>query len=554
MQNEQEVLLERSIHAKPGEQRRSDKNEWLPYRGPPGMVIAIDLGTTFSGASYCILTPGKKPEIHDVKSFPGQVTSSSKVPSVVLFNKSSEIALFGAEAVNGSSANKILDQGGFIVRCWKLHMKPAHLKLIESDNDQNGIPSFEPLPKGIHAEEITAKFLAYMTSCVGSHIISRHSNGPALLQQFGSNIHYVITIPNGWELAQQQVLRNACLSAGLVTPERAQSISFVTEAEASVNFCIHSSQSQSWIERVGQEFIVCDAGGGTIDISSYTVTAIKPTLNLAETSISDCLIAGSTTIDRRARDLIQARLKGSEWDNENDLNDLQLAFCTSIKETFSDKTEDQYLAIGRNGLNDEKLNIRRGKLIFTGEEVASIYEPSIRAAEKSIRKRLTKKESLINEGRPVPVAMVGGFSESIFFRTELQNRLANVAHICKPDEATSKAVANGAVAWLIDGVVSERVAKMTYGIRCSTRFKPSDKQHLARQSQAFISLDGSTRLSNSFGPILHKGESGVEDRDHIEPFTLTWQATAPMLRKDVALIVYRGDIEPLPEFVDQPGL
>ena len=159
-----------------------------------------------------------------------------------------------------------------------------------------------------------------------------------------------------------------------------------------------------------------------------------------------------------------------------------------------------------------------------------------------------------NEGRPVPVAMVGGFSESVFFRTELQSRLAGIAQICKPDEATSKAVANGGVAWLIDGVVSARVAKMTYGIRCSTKFKPKLESHIARQAQSFIGWDGTPRLTNSFGAILHKGESGVEDRDYIEPFSLTWPSTSPTLRKDVALLVYRGEADPLPDFIDEPGL
>ena len=212
------------------------------------------------------------------------------------------------------------------------------------------------------------------------------------------------------------------------------------------------------------------------------------------------------------------------------------------------------MAIGRTGLNDEKLNIRRGKLVFSGEEVASIFEPSIRAAEKSIRQRISTSKNANYQNGPVPVAMVGGFSESVFFRTELQARLGSLAQICKPDEATSKAVANGAVAWLIDGVVSARVAKMTYGIRCTTRFRPMDRQHAARQAQSFVGLDGSIRLANSFGAILHKGESGVEDRDYIEPFSLTWAATAPTLRKDVTLLVYRGDADPLPDFVDEPGL
>lgn len=32
----------------------------------------------------------------------------------------------------------------------------------------------------------------------------------------------------------------------------------------------------------GDAFVVCDAGGGTVDLISYEITSIKPSLELAE--------------------------------------------------------------------------------------------------------------------------------------------------------------------------------------------------------------------------------------------------------------------------------
>ena len=34
-----------------------------PYAGPTKLVVAFDIGTTYSGVSYCILKPGQVPEI-----------------------------------------------------------------------------------------------------------------------------------------------------------------------------------------------------------------------------------------------------------------------------------------------------------------------------------------------------------------------------------------------------------------------------------------------------------------------------------------------------------
>ena len=49
----------------------------------------------------------------------------------------------------------------------------------------------------------------------------------------------VIAHPNGWGLKEQDFLRKAAVAAGYATSQNAQSqIKFVTEAEASVHFCI----------------------------------------------------------------------------------------------------------------------------------------------------------------------------------------------------------------------------------------------------------------------------------------------------------------------------
>lgn len=164
---------------------------------------------------------------------------------MVLYNADGQPALYGAEAVDGAAAQKILVEGGASARWWKLYLKPANLELI-IDPDAPA-PDLDPLPFGVTAETIAAQFLAYMVSCVGKYIVTRHSNGSEILASLAESIRYVITVPNGWEVAQQQVLRNACIQAGLVAPERADTVSFVTEAEASINYCAQSPAAHEWL-------------------------------------------------------------------------------------------------------------------------------------------------------------------------------------------------------------------------------------------------------------------------------------------------------------------
>lgn len=350
----------------------------------------------------------------------------------------------------------------------------------------------------------------------------------------GQNTSYIVTVPNGWEIAQQQLLRQACIAAQLVTPDRGDSIRFVTEAEASINFCaMNPAATGDWLDRPGQSLIVCDAGGGTIDISTYEVTNTYPAIEVRENGVSDCILGGSATVDHRAMVYLQERLKGTRWDNPEDLRGLRQAFASSIKETFMSAEQEQILLpIGSSSENDANIRLRRGKLVFTGKEIGRFFEPSIAATAASIRQRV---QTTSQGGAPTTVAMVGGFSESLYFRRELQNRLGSLVQLCKPDESTAKAVASGALVWVIDGVVGSRVSRHSFGIKCSTVYRNNDPRHTSRASKAYGGVDGVRHLPDAFGNILRKGESGRDDEEHVAPFVLTWVPSVPCTARCVSM-------------------
>lgn len=137
-------------------------------------------------------------------------------------------------------------------------------------------------------------------------------------------------------------------------------------------------------------------------------------------------------VDRRARELLAERLRGTRWDNPDDIAALESRFCTSIKETFTSVEERQYLTVGSTGETIPDKGIKRGKLVLEGEEVSRLFEPSIQDSFEAIGKRLFTATN----DTPTYVAMVGGFSESVYFRQELQKRLGESVRLYKPDEAT----------------------------------------------------------------------------------------------------------------------
>jgi molecular chaperone DnaK (HSP70) len=80
----------------------------------------------------------------------------------------------------------------------------------------------------------------------------------------------VLSHPNGWEGAQQDKVRQAAILAGVIpdTNDGYSRLLFVTEGEASLHFAIQNGLPIGVIKD-GEGVVIVDAGGGTIDISSY---------------------------------------------------------------------------------------------------------------------------------------------------------------------------------------------------------------------------------------------------------------------------------------------
>lgn len=65
-------------------------------------------------------------------------------------------------------------------------------------------------------------------------------------------------------------------------------------------------------------------------------------------------------------------------------------------------------------------------------------------------------------------------------------------------------MADGAISYHIDHLVSSRVAKLTYGTECSVPFNPTDGEHRTRQKHIYRGPSGQLALPNAFASILTK--------------------------------------------------
>jgi hypothetical protein len=68
---------------------------------------------------------------------------------------------------------------------------------------------------------------------------------------------------------------------------------------------------------VGDTFVLCDAGGGTVDLISYTITKASPMLELKEVAAGSGALCGSTFLNRKFGGFLTSKLGREDgWDAE----------------------------------------------------------------------------------------------------------------------------------------------------------------------------------------------------------------------------------------------
>lgn len=149
---------------------------------------------------------------------------SPKLPTKVLCSSNGEPTL----AKRGRYTNSVLSR-------FKLHLRPS--SLADSGNTDMQL---KPLPKGKTAVDVFADVLKYLLACTKTFIQESHANGESLWNSVASTYEVILTHPNGWGGSQQTKMRDAALRAKLIpdTTAGAQRLHFLTEGEASMNYCV----------------------------------------------------------------------------------------------------------------------------------------------------------------------------------------------------------------------------------------------------------------------------------------------------------------------------
>ncbi|KAF8593415.1 hypothetical protein BDV93DRAFT_585597 [Ceratobasidium sp. AG-I] len=453
------------------------------WHKPSKLVLGFDIGTT------CRCTP----EIQRVTKWPGQGDSlgNCRLPSWIWYTEYNRPIKFGAEAFNLSPAEGE-ERGWQLVKYFKLHLHPYDMGPSLELN-------LEPLPNGVSISQIYTDFFRYLY-CHAKLFFEEHNlDGEQTWQSLSKNMEIVVAHPNGWGNHQQGVLRAAAVQAGLSSENAShQRILFVSEAEASLQYCLSAKLASSLVP--GMNLVICDAGGSTVDTTVYNVTSTSPTLKLDEVKSSALpstgIQAGSIFVDAAAESYISSLISQAEITGKSidlDVDQALHDFSNYIKPGFSGTEDSLSVKVGNRRLNHPQMGIRGGRMKLTSSVVKSFLDVSAQKILASVASQAS------NINSPY-YFLVGGFGDSPYLKAVIKQRFNASRRLVTNNDPSAKAVADGAAIWAVVRNVDSRATRYSYGVVTHIPRDEHDMEHLARP--VLVAPSGEERTTGAWSEII----------------------------------------------------
>lgn len=119
-------------------------------------------------------------------------------------------------------------------------------------------------------------------------------------------------------------------------------MTLIKEPEAAA---LHVMHALDFSMAAGDAFVVCDAGGGTVDLISYEVSALMPKLELKELVPGKGGMAGSLGLNQRFVEAVKTLVGDDQWNDLRKTKGLWRAekhFDREVKKSFRGDDGEEY--------------------------------------------------------------------------------------------------------------------------------------------------------------------------------------------------------------------
>ncbi|KAH8663252.1 hypothetical protein BGZ61DRAFT_431957 [Ilyonectria robusta] len=412
------------------------------------LIIALDFGTTYSGIAYCFANDRDCIPI-SVDNWPGaESLDAPKIPTQIRYDKNDPEQFDWGATVSNRSDGVV----GVKLLLDPTQERPSYLRSVNIKKELKNLPK-SPV-------QITADFIGAIYKHGLSEISKRFSKDYV----DRCNKEHVLSVPAVWSDAAKNATLQAAELAGL------SPIHLIKEPEAAALWTAKKMDRR--LER-NDSFVVCDAGGGTVDLISYQVEAALPRLQVKELVPGTGGMAGSLGLNKRFADAVNDLVGDEQWPELKKSKAFFLAnkqFDREIKKSFQGGADEEYFVnFPTAKLEDDTDNgLESSTWTMTGHHLRTIFDPLVtdilRLITDQVQRVRLKQNAQIIKG----IFLVGGFGGNQYLVERVRQEHPDI-EVLQPPDAWA-AIAKGAALSRVprEAIVTSTSSTRHYGVRVRT--------------------------------------------------------------------------------------
>ncbi|MEZ0114636.1 molecular chaperone DnaK (HSP70) [Catenulispora sp. EB89] len=507
------------------------------------VVAAIDFGTYATGFAWAYKRRDRPlvPEaIQLYDSWPGAAVPYHKNLTALLLDEVGEVADWGYRAHNRHMQERD-SQNTYHVR-FKMGLlrESALAARAEARPDR---PASGAQTPGYPPEFLVTQYLKAFCEHALNEVLTRS-------KVRADEILWCLTVPAIWRDQERRMMRSCAEQAGLPgSPER---LLIAVEPEVAALYARQAGEAK--LNEPGSRFMVVDAGGGTVDLTSYEVAPA----GLTEIGLSTGGKHGATYSDAYLVDRILADRIGPEVLSTIVRNSPELLHKVSAQWELAKRTFDpeqtypvvldisspmlraisaaegarSRLAKAQGGVDDQ--------FVLTPKEVKQAFDHTIHPLLELVREQL----KTVGPKSVSQILLVGGFAQSRYLQEQLRKAFDSRRMQVVVPTTPAAAILLGAVFYANDPtLIRGRTTKLTYGISFAEPFE----RGIDPESTLMIQYDGQELCSARFKAFVRAG-------DVVEPGTRVPVRAFPILagQRSMGLKVVVTE-EKTPRYVTDEG-
>ncbi|KXT17946.1 hypothetical protein AC579_5945 [Pseudocercospora musae] len=472
-----------------------DPDLTIPSPPEDRLIVGVDFGTTYSGvAAVYSATPD---DIDIIKTWPGgNGITSDKVPTEIAYDidgknvidSQPKAELNGNGNGNGASPRNI--RWGFQFRPEESRLRCIKLFLDRNQKLPHFVSPLETAAQLRNSERTVMDAVTDYLTKIYEHTMETMTRryGEGFIKS--TKVDFVLTVPAVWSDAAKNATLQAAERAGMGSRHE---LKLISEPEAAAVYTLRTIQPSGL--RVGDNYVVCDAGGGTVDLIAYKVTEINP-LRVEESAVGTGGLCGSAFLNYRFEDHVKSRIGAERYTHMREKKPKTWMmglkyFEEFVKRNFNEEEHNE-VNVPFPGLpDDEEAGLDSGFLIMSSEQVKHIFEPIIDEVVALVEGQVNAIKDKC--GNVSGIILVGGFGQSNYLYARLKQHFnappppvyterpthaaaqapQHAVEVLQPLHAWTAVVRGACVRGLEGSLVEKRRSRWHYGTSYATVFDES---------------------------------------------------------------------------------